>query len=139
MTENISINIEPDELKKILLDYYKKLYNEDDIKITFYPKKQGYYEDDELVTTIKLERKIKIGSNIATITNELDKEDLKEVIDDNIKESDYIVSYLNLKTELKTYENHGMFEGESYSSPKFIELQAILKRKEKVKQKIKEK
>ena len=135
MTENISINIKPDELKKILLDYYKKLYNDESIKFFFISKEElvGYYEDKKLTTTVNMERKIKIGKETGTITYELNKKDIIDALNNSINDNNFEIIDISLKTEKEYYNgNYG-----DYIELK--ELQAILKRKEKVKQKIKEK
>ena len=135
MTEDITLDLTPEELKKILLDYYQKLYNDKNITIMFKSKKElvDFFEDEveELITRIIMERKIKLGNHTATIKNEIEIKDLKEVLNEvlnnNINESDYEIVYLYLKTE----------DEDSYKSIVFKGLQATLKRK-KVKQKIKE-
>lgn len=135
MTETIALNIKPKDLKVILVDYYKKLYNDDTIKIIFDSDEKlvGYYEDKELITTVKMERKLNIGNQTGIITYELSKEDIKEVINYSINDENYEIVDITLKTEKEYYQRgYGDY-------PEFTELKATLKRKEKVKQKIKEK
>ena len=45
MTEKITLEMSAEELRKILLDYYQKLYNDKSIDIVFIPKKK-YGSDD---------------------------------------------------------------------------------------------
>ena len=137
MTEHITMDINPEELKKILLDYYKKEYKEKNIEIDFDSKKEliGYPEYEEYTTKIIMERKITVANHTATIKCEIDNNDLKEILNQSISESEYEISLICLRTEPKTY-NYGVGE-ENNTCAEFKGLHVILKKK-KVKQKIKE-
>ena len=130
MIENVTLNIKPNDLRKILTDYYKQLYNDDNITILFKSTEElvGIYEDKELTTTVEMTRRIKIGNQIGTIRYDLSKNDIVEVLNNSLNDDNYEIEYITLKTEKEYLDDYIEFK----------ELEATMKRKEKVKQKIKE-
>ena len=96
MKETIKMEIKPKELKSILLDYYKKLYNDENIQIKFNSEEKtvGIYEDKVAVTTIFLERRIKLGSQIVKITEELEESDITEALNSALDNDKYEISSL---------------------------------------------
>ena len=139
MTEKITLEINPEELRKILLDYYQKLYNDKSINIVFIPKKE-YESDDEfefkyLTTKIILRKSkpidLKIGKCTSVIEHELFSNDIKKVLDSILSDTDYKVKNIDFKTSEK---NVAEDDEEDYS---FDGINVSLRKKQKVKQKTK--
>ena len=139
MTEKITLEIKPEELKKILLDYYQELYNDKSIDIVFIPKKE-YGSDDEfefkyLTTKIILKKSkpidLKIGKCTSVIEQELFSNDIKKVLDSILCDTDYKVKDIDFKTSEKNVSDDDV---EDYS---FDGINVSLRRNQKVKQKTK--
>lgn len=140
MKENINMNIAPEELKSILLNYYKKLYNNEDIQVLFNAKQEyvPHYEDKQLFTIVNVERKIKVGNHVATITYELDESDIRKVLNEDLEKTEYEIFSLSLNTKLETCHSRSFYDEYVYQTPTFKGVNTSLKRKERTKQKIKE-
>lgn len=127
MKENITMRINEEELKSLLIDYYGKKYNDNDFDIVFETKKEcvGFYETKMIQTHIRLKRKIRIGNNSVTIEEELDEDDIKEIICEELKDMDYEINNLRFENRIK-YEG---FYGDEV--PTFDGVNIDLKRKQK--------
>lgn len=99
MVENIKIN--PNELREILLDYYKNECK--NAKIVFKTSEElvGYHEDKVAVTRIILKQDISLGNQIVNKEREIAKEELKEVLNEILKEQGYEVIDLIFNNEKK--------------------------------------
>lgn len=113
MSEITTLEIKTENLKKLLLDYYKKFYNDESVDIVFKSNKvyEGFYEFQKLVTKIFVKRNklidLKIGKAFTTIEEEVTVDDIKKVLDKAIEDSEYQVSDVNLQT---TEESYGIYE-----------------------------
>lgn len=127
MKENITMRITEGELKDLLTDYYGKKYNDNDFDIIFETKEEcvGFYETKMIQTHIKLKRKIRIGNNAVTIEEELDEDDIKEIICEELRDIDYEINNLRFENRIK-YEG---FYGDEV--PTFDGVNIDLKRKQK--------
>ena len=137
MIEKITLEISAEDLRKILLDYYQKLYNDKSINIVFIPKKEYEFDDEfKYLTTKIILRKskpidLKIGKCTSVIEEELFSNDIKKVLYSTLSDTDYKVKDINFKTSEK---NVSADELEDYS---FDGINVSLRRKQKVKQKTK--
>lgn len=116
MTESTSIDINVKYLDSLLLEYYKKHFQDENIKLS-----RNIYSDDyngDTVTTI-ITRKVKIGNYEG--------------------EKKYILTYDEIKNVInKDLEQHGYWvECFRYTvlNEKLVNVEADLKEKQKVKQK----
>ena len=103
MKENITMRINEKELKSLLIDYYGKKYNDNDFNIVFETKGEcvGLYETKVVQTHVKLKRNIRIGNNAVTIEEELDEDDIKEIICEELKDMDYDINNLWFENRVK--------------------------------------
>lgn len=62
----------------------------------------GYYEEKELEVTIYYEETVEILGHPATKTVEMDKEDVKEILDDVLNEKGYYIQNINYQTEIRS-------------------------------------
>lgn len=137
--KNITIEISAQELKKLLKDYYKELYNNDSVTILINSRKQlqGIYEFEELVTTLSVRRNIevpnfKIGKCKAICEEEINDKEIEKILNELLEENNYEVEYIifNTKSKLVGYgfaeEEEIYFDGIKVS---------VKEKKQKVKQK----
>lgn len=61
---------------------------------------EGYYEEEKLVVSIYYDETIEIMGHQATRTVEMKKEDIKEILNDILKEKGYYVQKINYQTEI---------------------------------------
>ena len=118
MTEATSINIKISYLDSLLLEYYKKYFQDENIKLSRVVYSDDY--GDESVTTI-ITRKVKIGNYSGEKRYSLTYDEIKAVIDKDLEQDGYCVDY---------------FEYTVLDS-KLTNIEAHLKEKQRVKQKIK--
>ena len=134
MNQKITLEITADELKNILLDYYKKLYNDDSVEISFHSKEisEGFYEFKSVQTIVKLKRSIPINLGIgkctSTLEEEIKKEDIKDILQEALSEYNYEVSYIIFDTE----KSCGRYE-ETFIQFKGLKADLKTKSKQKVK------
>lgn len=127
MKENITMKITADELKKLLVDYYEKEYNDNNFDIIFETKEEcvGLYETKVVQTHIKLKRNIRIGNHIAAIEEELDKDDVNEILTKMLCNTDFEVEYITFDNKKECV---GYYEDTEFT---FNGLKVDLKRKQK--------
>lgn len=127
MKENITMKITADELKKLLVDYYEKEYNDNNFDIVFETKEEyvGIHDDKALVTHIKLKRNIRIGNHIAAIEEEIDKDDVNEILTKMLCNTDFEVEYITFDNKKECV---GYYEDTKFT---FNGLKVDLKRKQK--------
>lgn len=116
MTESTTIDINVKYLDSLLLEYYKKYFQDENIKLS-----RNVYSDDyngDTVTTI-ITRKVKIGNYSG--------------------EKKYILTYDEIKTVLnKDLEQYGYSVDRfryTVLNEKLVNIEADLKEKQKIKQK----
>lgn len=112
MVENIEIK--PRELKQLLIDYYKNKNNDESVKITFKTSEElvGFYESKSIVTRIKLNQNMSLGSQVISKEREISEEKLKDVLNEILREKDYEVINLFLDNQKQSV---GYYEDVSYS------------------------
>ena len=89
MRETIRVLITQKQLDSLLLNYYKKEFNDETIKITRTVSSDSYH-DDIVINTIN--RKLKIGDYEAEKEYGLGYEEIKNVINKNLEQYGYEVS-----------------------------------------------
>ena len=137
--KKITIDISANELKKLLKDYYKTLYNNDSVAILINCRKQsqGLYEFEELVTTLSVKRNIevpnfKIGKCTATCEEKISNDEIKKILNEILEENNYEVDYVDFNTKSKLV-GYGLTEEEKIY---FDGISVVVKEnKQKVKQK----
>lgn len=130
MGNSVQINISPDEVKQILLDYYRKIYPNESVDISISANEElvGLYEISTLVSRIKLIRNIKIGKYTALSKEIISEQDIKDIVSPIFDKDNYQVEDVNLITDRKMvgpYENKEIyFEGlEVWLKPKSYQKQ----------------
>lgn len=93
MTETISIIIEKDNIEKLILDYYKKYFNDENITIKYKIFEEDEYSLGRVVISIK--RNIKIGDYEALSENVLSSEEIINVLNNELKNQGYKINYSN--------------------------------------------
>ena len=117
MKESTTIDIKVKYLDSLLLEYYKKHFQDENIKLS-----RNVFSDDyngDTVTTI-ITRKVKIGNYEGEKTYILTHDEIKNVINKDLGQYGYAVDY---------------FRYIVYNS-KLANIEADLKEKEKLKQKV---
>lgn len=137
--KNITIEISAQELKKLLKDYYKELYNNDSVTILINSGKQlqGIYEFEELVTTLSVRRNIevpnfKIGKCKAICEEEINDKEIEKILNELLEENNYEVEYINFNTKSKLVGYGFAEEEEIYFDGIKV---SVKEKKQKVKQK----
>ena len=117
MTEITIIDIKVKYLDALLLEYYKKYFQDENIKLS-----RNVYSDDyngDTVTTI-ITRKVKIGNYEGEKTYKLTHDEIKNVLNHDLEQYGYAVDYFRY----------------TVINEKLVNIEADLKEKQKVKQKI---
>lgn len=134
--KKITIDISSSELKKLLEDYYKGVYNNDSVAILINARRQvvGIYEDEELVTKFSVRRnievpKFKIGKCTAICEEEITNAEIKKILNEILEENNYEVDYVNFHTKSKLI-GYGFAEEEEIY---FDGISVAVKEKQKLK------
>lgn len=130
MNKNLTITIEADELKQLLLKYYQDLYKDESVSIEEKSGKEfvGPYEFPNLVTKLNLKRNIKIGKYPAVSEQEIDDETIKKVLSSTLEDTGYQVEDIKLITKRELV---GLYEIEEIC---FKGVRVVVKQKENQKQ-----
>lgn len=127
---NITIELNKEELENLLLDYYRKYYEDNSITISSLAteKRVGYYESRVLVAEIKLKRNLKIGNYTVAAEEKIEIEDIENILKESLDSAGYQIksTTFNIKEEC-----YGFYENGRIS---FKGIKVLLIRK--VKQKI---
>ncbi len=89
MTESTKIEITKEQLDSLLLIYYKKYFQDENITLSRIISSDSY-EDDIVITQIN--RKVKIGNYEADKQYGLNYEEIKNVINEDLEKYGYKVS-----------------------------------------------
>jgi len=94
MTETTQISITKEQFDSLLLNYYKKYFQDENIFIreTILPDS---YDDENVVFTVKREEKI--GNYKAEKKYNLNHEDIKTAINADLEKHGYKVDYFNYR------------------------------------------
>lgn len=92
MQETITLKITMNELKTILLNHYKKTFNDENIKLTYETTEVGdYYKE----VKIFIFRETKVGNFSGEIKYELNDKEVLEVVNEELEKSGYQTKKLN--------------------------------------------
>lgn len=92
-----------DEVLKALSDYFTLQKNKPiQVKEKHYIDYVGYYEEKVLAVKLFYEEQVEILGHQATKTVEMEKDDVKAIFDDLLKEKGYFVKTLNYQTEIES-------------------------------------
>ena len=119
MEENITFDISFEEVERIVLEYYKKEFNDDNIILKSEIQRKGYYHPERDEYRINLTRTIQINNYQAISELKLSYDDIDLALINTISNEEYSVFHSFVDIENK-------------------KVVIYLKRKEKEKQKIKE-
>lgn len=89
MTESTRILITKEQLDSLILNYYKKEFNDENIKITTTVSSDAY--SGNIVST-KISRKVKIGDYEAEKKYTLDNNEIENIINIDLNQCNYKVS-----------------------------------------------
>ena len=110
MDNNVMITIKADEVKSLLLDYYKNIYPNEIKAIEIISNKEatGLYEIPSLISKVKLIRNIKIGKYTATSEEIISNQDIQQIIGLNLEDNNYQVEKVIMvtKSRLEGYYEH---------------------------------
>ena len=100
MTNNIKIELSPEELQGIIEEYYTKVLNKNVIlKLHIEKGNANYWYDTGINVHMSLIVKERLGSKDIDITYTIEQKDIEEVLGELLKEKGYEVGRIDYKTD----------------------------------------